>query len=321
MGLRGETAFGRVGAAQFVQPRPNANAEAGQHRGAEGGCLQHARPVQGDTGKIRLHLQQQVVGGSATIDADIAQWRAHVRRHRFENVALTVGDGFQRRACQMRARAAAAEPVDQAARLRPPVRRTQPGMGGNDGDAAAVGHAGGERFDLPGMFDDAQAIAQPCDQRSGDISAAFQRVGNVLVELPGDGAEHAVTAGHRRIAGIEQDETAGTVGDLALSGIEAALAEQGRLLIAGNTGNRQAIRQFRHIMHPRANARTGREAGQLDVGNAEATRQFAAPFAAGNIEQQGAAGIAAVGQVLAAEPAQQVGVGGAKAELACAVML
>src|SRR3546814_11826961 len=97
---------------------------------------------------------------------------------------------------QGRARTAAAEAMVQAARLRPPMRRAQPGMGGDDGHATAVGHAGGKGFDLIGTLDDAEPITQPGDQSAGEVCPTCQRVGDVLVDLPGNGAEHAVVARH-----------------------------------------------------------------------------------------------------------------------------
>jgi hypothetical protein len=55
---------------------------------------------------------------------------------------------------------------------------------------------------------------------------------------PGDRREQPVGQ-HRLGAGVDQHERAGAVGALAAAGLEAALAEQRRLLVAGDAGHRQ----------------------------------------------------------------------------------
>ncbi len=64
-----------------------------------------------------------------------------------------------------------------------------------------------------------------------------------VADLPGDGGQQAALARNRRSAGIDKQKSAGAVGAFPLAAVEAGLAEQGRLLVAGHAGNRDAVRQ------------------------------------------------------------------------------
>ena len=83
-----------------------------------------------------------------------------------------------------------------------------------------------------------EPVAQPLHHRAADEDAAFERVLGLAADLPGDGREQPVARRDRPLAGVLQQEAAGAVGVLRQPGRHAHLAEQRRLLIAGDAGDR-----------------------------------------------------------------------------------
>ena len=108
------------------------------------------------------------------------------------------------------------------------------------------------------------------------------------------------------VAGIEQQETTGSVGRLGHSRLEAGLADQRRLLVARDAADRDGTLQeagcglaevaaaVLHVRHERAR-------------HVEQAQQLVVPFAAVNVEQHRARGVRHVGRVNAAarQPPQQ----------------
>ena len=67
-------------------------------------------------------------------------------------------------------------PDQRAAGVGVPVRRAEAGEGGDQDDAARVGHAGRQRLDLRGGADEPQAVAQPLHHGAGHEDAPFEGV-------------------------------------------------------------------------------------------------------------------------------------------------
>ncbi|MCY1431373.1 hypothetical protein D9M71_473400 [compost metagenome] len=113
---------------------------------------------------------------------------------------------------------------------------------------------------------------------------------------------------HRLVAGVHQQEAAGAIGVLGLAGLDAHLAEQRRLLVAGDTGNGDAALGV--AIH------FGRRAylGQHLPRDAKDFQQLVVPLQAVDVEHQGARGVGVVGDVhlAAGELPDQPGIDGAE---------
>ena len=83
-----------------------------------------------------------------------------------------------------------------------------------------------------------QAVAQPLDDGAADEDAALERVLGDAAARPRDRGEQVVARSDRLRAGVHQQEAAGAVGVLREPGRVAGLAEQRRLLVAGDAGDR-----------------------------------------------------------------------------------
>ena len=148
---------------------------------------------------------------------------------------------FQRRPGQMRRRHPAVDPGDQPARFLPPVRRAQARQRGNEDHARRVRDGGRELLDVRGLLDQAEPVAQPLDDGSGDERAPFQRIRNLAADLPGDGPQQAVLRSDLGRSGVHQEERAGPVRALGLALFEACLSDQRALLISRDTSDGDTV--------------------------------------------------------------------------------
>ncbi len=163
---------------------------------------------------------------------------------------------------------------------------------------------GGERVDVGRGADHLEGVAKPLHGCTGHEDRAFERVGAVAGELVGDSREQAMLRRHRFCPGVEQRKAAGAVGRLHHARIKAALPDGRRLLIPGDTQDRN-----------RATEQIGRAEGSGAVAdlrqqrhrNAEELAEIGVPTAAPDVHQQGARGIGRVGdvQLAAGQPPQQ----------------
>ena len=154
---------------------PEADRATGQEGRAERRRLGHGRPLDGPAEQVRLDLEQEVVGrGSAVGPQDVEMRRAR-RLERLDEIDDLVGDGLERRACEMGAdvvpavmpvmvpRASGSQygaprPANAGTKTTPPVSGTE---------AASASTSAAAR-------DDAQAVAQPADGRAGHEDAALR---------------------------------------------------------------------------------------------------------------------------------------------------
>ena len=215
-------------------------------------------------------------------------------------------------------RAAARQADDRAARVGLPVRRAQAGEGRHEHHAAAVGHALGELLHLAAALDRLQAVAQPLHHRPADEDAAFERELGRRRRLRGAGRDQAVRAGLEPRAGVHQHEAAGAVGVLRQPGLEARLAEQRALLVAGDATDRQRRAEPARPSRGRRRGWTGAPAAAPRRGTSSDRQQLGVPGVVVHVQHQRARGVADVGRVklAAGQHPHQPGVDGAEGELA-----
>ena len=130
---------------------------------------------------IRKSLRQAPPSTRSASSARPASALKHVH-----HVAALVGDRLQRGADQVRARRAAREPDQRAARALVPVRRAEAHEGRHQVDAAGVLDRARRRLALGGARDEAEPVAQPLHRRAGDEDAALERVLDLAAEAPRD---------------------------------------------------------------------------------------------------------------------------------------
>ena len=126
---------------------------------------------------------------------------------------------------------------DRAAGARIPIRRAEADERRHEIHAVGVVHLRHQLLDVRRRLDRLQAIAQPLHRRAGDEHRPFERVGDLAADLPRHRRQQPLLRRHRLGAGVEQHEAAGAVGVLRRARLEAGLAEERRLLIAGIAGD------------------------------------------------------------------------------------
>src|SRR5205807_4151334 len=105
--------------------------------------------------------------------------------------------------------------------------------------AARVRDAARQLLGLGGVADDLQAVAQPLHRGARDEHAALQRVHWLSVRAAGERRKQPVLRHGPLRPGVQEQERSGAVGVLRLAGLDAALAEERRLLVARYAGDRQ----------------------------------------------------------------------------------
>jgi hypothetical protein len=108
------------------------------------------------------------------------------------------------------------------------------------------------------MLKEVHLIAQPLNSSARNEYGALQSVIHLAVQAPGNSGYQAVLGLYRSFAGIHQKESAGAVGVLDLSRVEASLPEQSALLVSGSSGNRDGTAENGRIrLSVNAGARLG----------------------------------------------------------------
>ena len=205
--------------------------------------------------------------------------------------------------------------------VRVPVRRAQTGERGHERDAAAVGHALGERADFRRVVDDADPVAQPLHGRAGHEDRAFHGVHGARsgagVELPRHGREQSLDRIRQRCAEVDEHERPGAVGVLRHARLEAGLPEERGLLIAGDAahGNGESGSRIRVGDPEAATARA--HFRQAALRHAERLAELARPGQLTDVVEQRAARVRRVGGVhpTAGEPVQDPRVDRAEREV------
>ena len=265
-----------------------------------------------------MKLAEEVVGGGTAIDAQPSRDDPGVGGHGLEDVTALVRDRLQRRASEMGGGRAPRQAHDGTPRPHVPVGRAQAHERRHEIDAAGVGNGLRDALAVGGGAQDAEAVAQPLDGRACDEDTALEGVGDPSVESPRDRREQPVARRDGNVAGVEQQEAAGAVRVLGVTGDVAGVPEERRLLVAGDAGDRHAIGQ------PAESARLAEDTGRWPhrreerPRHAEDPEHLVVPIARAQVETERARGVGDVGRVdpTASQLPQEPGVDRPERELA-----
>jgi hypothetical protein len=123
---------------------------------------------------LGLELHQPAVDGGTAVTAQRRERKPGVALHGLDHVIGLVRHALQHGAGKVRLARAAGDADEQAAGVRIPVRRAEPGEGGDEIDVVVVRQGGREWFGIGGPFDDADAVAQPLHRHAGDEDGALK---------------------------------------------------------------------------------------------------------------------------------------------------
>ncbi len=235
---------------------PEPGAKPRKIRSAKGSCLGDLGAHDRHPQQVGLELHQQVVRGGAAIDAQFTQRLPRVLLHGVQDLGALECDALERGSRDVRPRRSPRESDHRAARIGVPVRAAETGKRGHEIDATGVGHRGRKCLDLVRVSYQAEPVAQPLHDGAADENGAFEGV-MPGVGCPGDRREETVRRDEWFEARIHEQEATGAVRILGHARLEACLAEQGRLLVASDTGDRHLdpanrrhrARQAKHRRH------------------------------------------------------------------------
>ena len=172
-----------------------------------------------------------------------------------------------------------------------------------------------QRLALRRVVEEAEGVAEPLDRRSGDEDRALEGVDGLLaVQPPGRSPQEAFGRRPCVAAGVGEDEAARSVRRLHLSGRVAPLAEERRLLVAGDSRDRDPSAEKLGL---------GDRAARVDdlrqdlARHPEELEQLVVPLEALEAEEHGARGVRDVGGVnrAAGQLPEEPGVDGAEGEV------
>ena len=263
-------------------------------------------------------MHHDVIGDGAAVDPQGLEGDPRVLLHGVDDVSRLVGQGVQGGAGDMLLAGASGQAEDRSTGVHVPVRSAETGEGGDHVDTTGILDLAGVVFGVFRRVDHLEFVAQPLHRRAGDEDRSFQRIGDLAVEPPGDGGQQARGRRHRGLAGIHQQKTAGTVGVLDHALVEAGLAEQGGLLVTGDTGNGDLGATEHFLGGGTVDLAGWPDLGQHRPGNIEGLEQSVVPVEPFDVEQHGARGVGDIGQVAfaAGQVPHQPAVHGAKQQIA-----
>src|ERR1035437_2818259 len=174
--------------------------------------------------------------------------------------------------------------------------RSQSHEGRNEKYPAIVRHGLRQRLDFFRASNQTQSVAQPLDDGATYEDAALEGILGRVFYFPSNGCNQPIGRRDRATARILQHEASGAVGVLGQAGSDAALANQGSLLIAGNAGEWNALQSFRsgRFSVDLAGGSHDRHHGERDSKQIE---KFAVPGPGMHVKEHGARGVAGVGRV------------------------
>ncbi len=188
--------------------------------------------------------------------------------------------------------------------------RSQADEGGHEVYPAGVGHASSQGRGLLAGGDQPQLVPQPLHGGPGDEDRALERVGDRFTQAPGD-CGHQRLGRHASVAYVH--EAAGAVGVLGAAGLEAGLAEERRLLVAGHPRHGDSVAQQGRVAD---DAGGGTYFRQQRGRHAQRVQQLRVPAAVEDVVHQAAGGVGVVRGVDAGQAIYEPRVDGAEHELA-----
>ena len=293
---------------------PYARGQTGQIGCPQGGGLPDHRAAYRSAQNVRLKLHQKAVAAGAAVHFQLCQPFPRVLFHGVHQIHALVGDGFLGGTDNVLRPGAPGDAHDGAPGVHIPIGRAQSRKGGHQIDAAGGIHLLGIVFRISGLADEAHLVAQPLDDGAAHKDRTLQCVLHLTAEADGDGGDKAVLALTGRPARVHEQETAGAVGVFGVPRLEAALAEQGGLLVAGDPGNGHVDALNVAVAVDLAGIA---HLGQHGAGNAQLPQQPLVPLEGVDVVEHGARGVGVVCGVYRAvgQLPQQPGVHGAEQQI------
>ena len=178
--------------------------------------------------------------GCSSIDAHVRDDQSGILLHRIHDILCLISQRFERRTDQVRFRSPSRQSKESTTHILIPIRCPQSDKRWNHIDVLV-------RFKQFSIFfrfgcspDQLGFIAQPLQSGSGHKDAPLKGIRHFAIQPVGDGSQQAILRFHRCKAGVHNNERAGTVSILYHTLFKSGLPEKGGLLIAGDSGYRDA---------------------------------------------------------------------------------
>ncbi len=237
--------------------------------------------------------------------------------HGIQQVTGLVADGLQCRASKFRRAGAARQAEHRAACFGIPPGGAETDEGGHEIDFLRIVCLVRKRPGFRCGADHLQPVAQPLNRRTCNEDRALQRVIGLAVQTIGDRRQQPVLGANDVLARVQKRKAACSIGGFQHAGREAGLADDGGMLISGDTQDRNFRAKQVSIGNTevRSAIQNFRQDGFRHIENVE---KFLVPDILLNVEHQRARGIGGVGHegLAARQPPDEEGIDRAEAKLA-----
>ena len=217
---------------QLFQVFPIADGKTRQVRGADCRGLHRLALQHGDIQQVGLELHDELVARGTAIDRQALDRKPHVLLHGAQHVITLVGHGLAGRTHNGRTARGAGQTAHDTAGMRVPPGSAQTRKGGDEVAALVVVNRSGELCRLAHARDDAHVIAKPVHGGTGSKDGALECIADLAVRGDTDRGDQTVLGFDDLVAGVHEHKATRAIGVFGLAGMEAAVAEQRRLLVA-----------------------------------------------------------------------------------------
>ena len=177
-----------------------------------------------------------------------------------------------------------------------PVGGTQTGEGGDHIATVGIGDHAGQHLRFGGAVNELQLVPKPLDGRPRHEDGAFQCIGHLALQPPGDGGHQAVLRKDRPLPCVHQEKTARAVRIFRLAGAEAGLAEEGGLLVPRRPADGDGPAEEGRVSLA-VHLRGGADLRKHTPGDAQLFEDILVPIQGVDVKHHGAAGVGIVGDV------------------------
>ena len=282
---------------------PEADAQAGQERGAQGRRFGLRAAADRLAQHVGLELEERVGAGHAAVDPEVGEGRSEVFLDRLDQVGDLEGDALERGAGDVGQAGGPGQAEDRARGPRAASAGAPRPVRAGTKVTSLAGSASRARSPISG----AAPMALSPSRNHWTAAPAMKTLpssancGRSVAQRGGPGRDQPLRGGDGVAAGVGQQEGARAVGALGLAGLDAALADQRRLLVAGDARDRDAVGQ---VVEARGHAEIARRWGGspaiFRAGTSKTSQSSSAQLPGFQVHEQGPRGVGDVGEMLAA---------------------
>lgn len=310
---------------EILNGLPDANSKAGSNGSTKSSGLSHGGSLDLNAENVGLDLHGNVRVGHTTVNSQLGEGLTRVLGHSVEDGSGLEAGGLEGGSADMGLGGELGETKDGTSGISSPVGGEETGQSGDENDTGGVLNLGGQLSNLLRGLNEANVVSQPLDAGASHGDGALKSVDGLgALEVVTNGGQQTVVGDDGLLSSVVEQEAAGTVCVLGLTGLKGLLADEGGRLVTetaskGNvgegTGSDSAV-----------DLSGGHNLGENELLDTEELDELLVVLEGLNVHEHGSRGIRSVCDVgatveTAGKVVQQPRINGGEGELASVVAL